>query len=59
MASSFVRTVGARGESSKLVKSWKGASDGVRRGGKPLTEEGLVKEEYQKFSNVIKNLLNI
>ena len=64
MASSFVRTVGARGESSKLVKSWKGASDGVRgggrgEGGKPLTEEGLVKEEYQKFSNVIKNLLNI
>ena len=27
--------------------------------GKPLTEEGLVKEEYQKFSDVIKNLLNI
>ena len=62
MASSFICTVGARVESSKLVKSWKGASDGVRRGGgrgKPLTEEGLVKEEYQKFSNVIKNLLNI
>ena len=61
MASSFTRTVGARVESSKLVKSWKGASDGVRGGGggKPLTEEGLVKEEYQKFSNVIKNLLNI
>ena len=62
MASSFICTVGARVESSKLVKSWKGASDGVRRGGgegKPLTEEGLVKEEYQKFSDVIKNLLNI
>ena len=28
-------------------------------GGKPFTKEGLVKEEYQKFSNVIKNLLNI
>ena len=63
MASSFICTVGARVESSKLVKSWKGASDGVRRGGggrgKPLTEEGLVKEEYQTFSDVIKNLLNI
>ena len=62
MASTFTRTVGARVESSKLVKSWKGASDGVRgggEGGKPLTEEGLVKEEYQKFSNVIKNFLNI
>ena len=33
MASSFICTVGARVESSKLVKSWKGASDGVRRGG--------------------------
>ena len=27
--------------------------------GKPLTEEGLVKEEYQTFSDVIKKLLNI
>ena len=33
MASTFTRTVGARVESSKLVKSWKGASDGVRGGG--------------------------
>ena len=40
MASSFVRTVGARGESSKLVKSWKGASDGVRGGGREAFNGG-------------------
>ena len=40
--------VGARVDASKPVK-----------GGEPLTEAGLVKEEYQKLSDVIANLLSI
>ena len=35
------------------------ASKPVKGRGEPLTEAGLVKEEYQKLSSVIANLLSI
>ena len=36
-----------------------GKSRGRRREGEPFTGEGLVKEEKQKLSNFIENLLSI
>ena len=51
MASSVCCFVGARVGASKPVKGWEGR--------KPLREGSLVKEEYQKLSDVIANLLSI
>ena len=56
MASSVSCFVGARVDATKLGRSWGGGEGG---GEEPLTQSSLVKEEYQKLSDAIENLLSI